>query len=82
MQTIIGRSPVTLDTLHEIEPVEQDQSGDSKALIIALGNSQNRQKIVVVQSGPGGTHVNEGGDQSVGHIRLSSGDSFPSPTLL
>jgi hypothetical protein len=81
-QAIICRHTVTFDTLHEIEAVEQDQSGDPKALIVAPGNSHDGQKIVVIQTRSGGTHVNEGGYQTVGHMGLSSGNSFRCPPVV
>lgn len=62
VQAIIGRRPVTLDTLHEIKPVEQHQPGNSQTLIVSLRNPYYRQKIIVIQSGSGRTHVHERGD--------------------
>lgn len=66
-QAFIGGTPLPLDTLDEIEPVEQDQAGNSGPLVIALRNGHDRQKIVLVEPGPGGADIDEGGYSLVGH---------------
>ena len=66
-QTIVGGGTVTLDTLHEIEPVEQDRAGNAEAGIIPSCSRHDRQQVLLVQSRPGGTHINEGGDRLAGH---------------
>ena len=68
IQTLVGRCPITFDTLHEIEPVKQNQAGNTAARVVTLRRYLNRQQIFLCQARPGGTHINEGGDQSVGHI--------------
>jgi len=68
VQAIIGRRSITFDKLYEIESVKQHQSGDTQMLIIASRNSHDRQKIIMVQSGPSRTYINERDNRSVGHI--------------
>lgn len=59
MQAIIGHCPLAFDALHEVKPVEQYQPGNTQALIIALCHFHDRQKVILVQSRSGRTHVRE-----------------------
>ncbi len=67
METIMGNGAITFQTLHEIQAVEQKQTGYSEALIIPLRHFHDRQKIFFGQAWPGIAYINKRSDKWEGH---------------
>ncbi|MEH6660260.1 MAG: hypothetical protein V7679_01315 [Parasphingorhabdus sp.] len=80
IQPVIYGSPVAFDALHEIESITDQEPGDSKSLTIALCNGHDCQEIVPVDTRTYSAHEDERGNRTGGHMQLSLGSAFYSPS--
>nr|WP_254305545.1 hypothetical protein [Sphingopyxis sp. BSNA05] len=70
---VFDGSPLSLDALHEVEPIANKQASQAKSFAIPPGNVRDRKKILLIHAGLYGAHKNERGDRTRRHAKLSHG---------